>query len=223
MESLYQTMTRPVIYTPDFNELNIERATIENFIGFIPDGSPDPFPEIISEVLSQAVDKIKPVGGYILFNNMVFNTHSIVTKHLDRSASFAVAVCTAGNEVSRWGAEFNNNGCPIHAYIIDSLGSIAVARAANLIQERLKAFMKEQGLLITNIYSPGYCNWPTKDQKLLFSLLPDRFCGVTLTDSLLMKPIKSVSGIIGIGKDVSYQKYTCNFCKDLNCLYRNKR
>jgi hypothetical protein len=237
MNGLYLTMTGPAIYSSGFEELTIEPTTVENFIGFIPDSAPDPFPEIISGILSQAVEKIKSIGGYVIFDNIsidklnkkisindvVFNTHLIVTRHLDRATSIAVFVCTAGNEVSKWAAEYNNKGNPIHAYIIDSLGSIAVERAMNVMQDKMKTQMQGMGLRITNRYSPGYCNWPTKDQKLLFGLLPDRFCGVTLTDSLLMKPIKSISGFIGIGKDVSYKKYTCNFCKDTHCLYRNKR
>jgi hypothetical protein len=38
------------------------------------------------------------------------------------------------------------------------------------------------------------------EQHKLFSLLPPGICGITLSDSALMHPIKSVSGITGIGK-----------------------
>jgi len=91
------------------------------------------------------------------------------------------------------------------------------------IQEQLKAFMELQGLKITNRYSPGYCGWDIKEQANLFGLLPEKFCGIRLSDSMLMKPIKSVSGIIGIGRDVNYDQYTCSYCRDVNCLYRGKR
>jgi hypothetical protein len=237
MDNLYQTITGPAIYRSDFSGLKIEPATIEDFIGFIPGGAPEPFPDIISGILSQADEKIRPIGGYAVFdsifvdkinkkihiNDVVFNTHSIVTRHLDKATSIAVFACTAGKDVSRWAAEYNQKGNPIHAYIVDSLGSVAVEKAMNLIQEKLKVQMHEMGLHITNRYNPGYCGWETSEQKLLFGLLPAEFCGIKLTESLLMKPIKSVSGIIGIGEGVSYKKYTCNYCKDTHCLYRNKR
>jgi hypothetical protein len=79
------------------------------------------------------------------------------------------------------------------------------------------------GLHITNRYSPGYCDWDIREQKKLFELLPENFCGISLLDSMLMKPIKSISGFIGIGSNVTFNRYTCNYCKDRNCLYRNKR
>jgi len=74
---------------------------------------------------------------------------------------------------------------------------------------------------ITNRYSPGYCGWNITGQKILFSLLPEYFCGIELTDTCLMLPIKSVSGIIGIGRDVKFNAYTRNLCDMQYCLYRN--
>jgi len=38
-----------------------------------------------------------------------------------------------------------------------------------------------------------------------------------------MKPVKSVSGIIGIGRDVKYAPYQCHACEDKNCIYRNRK
>ena len=83
--------------------------------------------------------------------------------------------------------------------------------------------MREAGLKITNRYSPGYCGWDVSEQKKLFKILPEKFCGIELTDSCLMHPIKSVSGIIGIGKSVKFNEYTCNLCDEADCLYRNLR
>jgi hypothetical protein len=35
-----------------------------------------------------------------------------------------------------------------------------------------------------------------------------------------MEPVKSVSGVIGIGSEVKFRPYTCNKCDDTNCIYR---
>jgi hypothetical protein len=35
-----------------------------------------------------------------------------------------------------------------------------------------------------------------------------------------MQPVKSVSGIIGIGADVKFNPYTCRICEATHCLYR---
>jgi len=224
-------------YQFDFKELAIESSLIDDYIGFTPGEAPEPFPLIIREILSDVEKSVKPEGGYALFKNIridrenkrtiledvELNTRSIVTRHMDKAGLIAVFACTAGPGISKLASEYNKKGHTVHAYIADSLGSIVVERAMDMIQEQLKSSMEEQGLKITNRYSPGYCGWELKEQAILFGLLPEHFCGISLTDSMLMKPIKSVSGIIGIGKEVLYDQYTCNYCKDVNCLYRGKR
>lgn len=224
-------------YQIDFKDLALESGLIDDFIGFIPGEAPDPFPLIIREILSESEKLVRPKGGYTLFKNIFVDrenkktiigdielgTKSIVTRHMDKSGLIAVFACTAGAEISMLASDYNKKGHTVHAYIADSLGSIVVERAMDLIQEQLKSLMDHQGLKITNRYSPGYCGWELKEQAKLFELLPEHFCGISLSDSMLMKPIKSVSGIIGIGKEVIYDPYTCNYCKDVNCLYRGKR
>lgn len=38
----------------------------------------------------------------------------------------------------------------------------------------------------------------------------------------MTNPIKTVSGIIGIGKNVEKQPNNCDICDAKNCIYRNK-
>jgi hypothetical protein len=224
-------------YRFDFKELALESGFIDDYIGFPSGEAPDPFPLIIKEILAESEKMVRPEGGYALFKNIRVNresnttiigdvelgTKSIVTRHMDKSGFIAVFACTAGAEISKLASEYNKKGHAVHAYIADSIGSIVVEHAMDKIQQHLKLFMEEQGLKITNRYSPGYCGWELKEQSKLFGLLPENFCGISLSDSMLMKPIKSVSGIIGIGKEVIYDQYTCNYCRDVNCLYRGKR
>ncbi|NSW95142.1 MAG: methionine synthase, partial [Bacteroidales bacterium] len=88
------------------------------------------------------------------------------------------------------------------------------------MQEDLERRLAAEGLNITNRFSPGYCGWDVAEQHKLFSLLPGNFCKIRLTESALMDPIKSVSGIIGAGLHVKRRPYTCNFCDMKDCIYR---
>jgi hypothetical protein len=219
-----------------FDDLELDVSDLEDFIGFSSGFTPEPFIEIISEILNETNKLINPLGGYavydhvqvdttnkqVIISDVIFKTRSVVTRQLDKATSIAVFACTAGAALSELAAEHNRKGNTIHAYMIDSLGSIAVERAMDIIQENLKTVMAERGLRITNRYSPGYCNWNIREQEKLFGLLPANFCGISLTESLLMKPIKSVSGVIGIGHEVTFDNYSCDLCKDKNCIYRNK-
>jgi len=224
-------------YKMSFEELEIENAFIEDYIGFTPGNAPEPFPEIITEIRREAGKILHPHGGYAIYNQIVidrpwkrvvvndtaFETDVVVTMRMQHASSVALFACTAGPEITAMAADYNRKGKTIHAYIVDSIGSIVVERAMDKIQERLKLQMQERGMNITNRYSPGYCNWDIREQAKLFAMLPDDFCGIRLTDSMLMKPIKSVSGMIGIGEKVIFDRYTCHYCKDVSCIYRGKR
>ncbi len=77
-----------------------------------------------------------------------------------------------------------------------------------------------RGLKITNRYSPGYCNWPLKDQRPLFAFVGENPTGIALSESCLMHPIKSVSGVIGIGTKARRRAYGCVICQNKTCIYR---
>ena len=111
----------------------------------------------------------------------------------------------------------------MEGYVVDVAGNLIVERAMDKMQAVLEESMHGEGFKITNRYSPGYCEWDIAEQQKLFSLFPENFLGVSLTESSLMQPIKTVSGVIGIGKNVKNNPYTCHYCTQANCLYRDKK
>jgi hypothetical protein len=98
------------------------------------------------------------------------------------------------------------------------IGSIAADKTAELIQKELEIRCRQNGLSISDRFSPGYCEWSVSEQKLLFDLFPPKTFGIELTESSLMNPVKSVSGIIGIGKSLSQKGYQCQWCNDKDCF-----
>jgi len=105
-------------------------------------------------------------------------------------------------------------------HLVDTVATVAVENAADTLHGHLGIKMRERGLRVTNRYSPGYCGWPVSEQHALFSFFKVDFCGISLTESALMKPIKSVSGMIGIGKTVTFAGYDCERCRISDCTYR---
>ena len=132
----------------------------------------------------------------------------------------AVFLCTAGREIGIRSRETMNEGDLLTGYIYDVVGSEIADSAAEFLQNRLKDEITSEGKRITNRYSPGYCGWDVAEQHKLFQLMPDNFCGIRLNSSALMDPEKSVSGFIGIGKNVRYNDYTCGLCDMKDCIYR---
>ena len=71
-------------------------------------------------------------------------------------------------------------------------------------------------------FSPGYGDLPLETQKPLLTALDSaRRAGITLSDTFLMMPSKSVSAIIGVGPaDGRPAKHDCRLCAKTDCAFR---
>lgn len=221
----------------DFPELKLTVSQIERVIGNEKSESDDIISELVGEVLGDAerICEIKAeynifqsigfnvISRSVTINNLDFNIGKIVSAQLKNSESVAVFLCTAGKKMEEISRKQMREKDFLKGYLYDIVGSEIVEAAADLMQEKLKNEMESTGRLITNRFSPGYCGWNVSEQHKLFQLIPDNYCGISLTESALMDPIKSVSGFIGIGKNVKFRPYSCNKCDDNNCIYRGRK
>jgi cobalamin-dependent methionine synthase I len=116
-----------------------------------------------------------------------------------------------------------SEGHTLESLVVDLIASELAEGAADFIHKQIEEDAASSNFRITNRYSPGYCNWPVSEQQKLFTLMGKNTCGVILTPSSLMIPIKSVSGIVGIGAEVMFHGYACAKCDDAQCIYRNRK
>jgi len=160
---------------------------------------------------------------HISMDGKSFKTGRIIKKKLAGSETYAFLIVTVGPGPELLARELLEKGDFLEGYITDLLASALVDSVADLVQEHIRRMAADQGLLISNRYSPGYCEWDVSEQQKLFSLFPEKCCGITLSESSLMSPIKSLSALIGIGSSVKYQEYTCEICSMKDCPYRKTR
>jgi hypothetical protein len=220
-----------------YNDLAINHEEIRTLLGYENSLLPAPFDEYFEEALKKAgtVRDIAAAYKIVTIDSLDEKTRSMVTgEHefkmgktvigeLKGSVQLAFFVCTAGKTLSEISTRLLKGEDPVSGYVYDVLGSAIADAAADKMQEFLKAETEKTGNRITNRYSPGYCHWNVSDQHKLFSILGDAPCGVSLTPSALMYPIKSISGVIGIGPEVKYREYQCTLCLSENCVYRTLR
>lgn len=149
-----------------------------------------------------------------------FEVGSQVCGYLKDSEYAALFLCTAGEEFNSLINHFNDNGDLLEAYLVDAIGSLTVENAMDRIMDILEQRSKLNGLKISNRYSPGYCNWHLAEQQKLFKMLHQQRTDIQLTESSLMFPTKSVSGIIGLGSLTRKRDYGCATCNNQTCIYR---
>jgi len=150
-----------------------------------------------------------------------FTLGAVISRQLHGSEAYAFFICTAGTEYESFQKRLSEKGDMVRMYIADSLGSVIAERCADQMELHLQQSIDKLGWHHTNRFSPGYCGWHVSQQQLLFPLFEGHTCGVSLNDSSLMVPIKSVSGIIGLGHKVQHLDYTCGLCQFEKCYKKD--
>jgi len=209
---------------------------IETLLGYPEGNLPEPIPEIIDSIIEKAPEHTDIKGGYLIMDHFEINDESriqvnglefhptrAIAHQIRASEKLAFFMITAGEGITSWSQQELVEGDPMAGYIIDLIGSEIVVAALDRMHEDLAWKMGAADFKITNRYSPGDCGWPVSDQQKLFSLFPENFCGISLSESSLMHPIKSVSGIIGIGHHVTKTAYACDLCEMGTCVYRYRK
>ena len=221
----------------DFKELKLNPLQIESVLGYKEGEDTSIVSGLISEILEECSEITNVKAQYMIFNDIQFNSNDkslkinridfninkIVFGQLKNSESIAIFLCTAGEEIGIRSRNTMKEKDFLRGYIYDVVGSEIVEAAGDLMQADLSKKILESGGKITNRFSPGYCGWNVAEQHNLFNLIPENYCGIHLTPSALMDPVKSISGFIGIGKKVKYNPYTCRMCNQDDCVYRRVR
>ncbi len=150
---------------------------------------------------------------YVIIDGFRFKSR-VLRVNFDEVHRVFPYVVTAGRELDEW-----SNGVEgmLEQYWADQIKEFILGTAYNDFIARLT---EAYGLGTTASMNPGSLeDWPISEQPKLFSLIGDPFqgIGVELTDSYLMVPAKSVSGI-RYSTQVTYEN--CQLCSRENCPNR---
>ena len=137
-----------------------------------------------------------------------------VTTVMGGASHLAIGVCTVGPAVSDRSHAHKEAGEVVRSMLLDQLGTLAVGQLSQRFYEWLKTDATSRGLHVSTYLSPGESEWSVRDQAVIFDLLDATQIGVSLTESLLMKPIKSLSLMAGIGRNPMGVPGTthCDYC-----------
>ena len=214
------------VLSPSPAELRTDVASLRRVLGYRDGEVPEVVSTLIDEIFPEVPPRIKIRCGFRILptrsvsishdsfscSGIRFSSGSIIAEQLRKAETLALFVASIGGMLENWSKRLIEEGEPLRGYIVDAVASETVEAAAEWLQKKIESHVQRRAWKITNRYSPGYCGWSVAEQHKLFSLLPKGFCGVSLTPSALMIPIKSISGIIGLGPNVKRAAYQCSIC-----------
>lgn len=107
----------------------------------------------------------------------------------------ALLVCTLGGEFDQWVRREQHRDMT-RAVLLDALGSVYVESGCDAAEDAIRARFLH--MYLTDRFSPGYGDLPLDLQAELLARAGGSRIGVTVTESQLMLPQKSVTAIVGL-------------------------
>jgi hypothetical protein len=125
-----------------------------------------------------------------------------------RSTSLSKALCgcervvlfaaTVGLGIDRLIAAYSRVS-PARALCLQAVGAERIEALCDAVCKNLQEEYAKRGMALRPRFSPGYGDLPLELQTDLFKVLDcQHFIGLTLNDSMLMSPSKSVTAIVGL-------------------------
>ncbi len=124
---------------------------------------------------------------------------------------------TIGDQIEARVKGHFDQGRYLQAVILDAAGSVAVEAVCDLVERNCA------GEGPSARFSPGYCMWRLENQTALFALLYPEQIGVRLMPSMIMQPIKSVTGLVvraGSEEELIVPPEDCAQCAATGCARR---
>ncbi|MBP9549917.1 MAG: hypothetical protein KBE86_12240 [Chitinophagales bacterium] len=220
----------------EYDDSYLTEDQIINLLGYDNESVPEPIVDSIRSILEILPTKVDYKSGFKVFNprkvsvdkecfvidNRKFDSGKIINVNLKDSETIGFLVATIGSAIGDWYQSLMSQNEILNGYLVDKIASELVEMIGDKTETKLKEILQPLELKTTNRYSPGYCGWNVSDQQKLFSLLPQNFCDVSLNKNSMMLPIKSISAVIGIGKNVEKKNYQCSIC-DIEFCYKRER
>ncbi len=138
-------------------------------------------------------------------------------QNLDGSERVLLMAATLGVGIDRLIAKYGRLS-PAKALLLQAIGA---ERIEALCDAFCDALAEETGLTPRPRFSPGYGDLPLEVQREVVTLLQaEKRVGVTLNDSFLMSPSKSVTAFVGYSRDREKAVNKCRLCDKTDCAFR---
>ena len=195
-------------YEPNRDSLIVNKSEIYRYLGYktgmdLPKEIETSVEEILDNVLKQSVPKVcykyfeTKVGEQVDFGFVNVESKELAS-NLEGCTETVIFGATIGIYTDRQ-IQKEQILSPVRALIYQAVGAAAVEAVCDDFNEWIRQKEKEKGRDICPRFSPGYGDVSLSIQKnIVQELSLAKLAGITLTDSLLMIPEKSVTAIIGI-------------------------
>ena len=174
-------------------------------------------------VIYKELDVVKFQHNTITLSGGSTLSGGLVGSRLAGSRRVALVACSISDRLRQQVSQLMDNNI-VRGLALDGAGNAAVESLAHSICLWLETRAAAEGWEATNPLNPGMVGWSVEEgQQQIFDSLRGESDEITLNESFLMEPLKSLSFIVGMGSGVLNSGTPCQFCVlKGNCRYQNQ-
>lgn len=169
----------------------------------------------------------QPLGETLLHLGFMQTDSQGLCRNLQGCDKVILFAATVGLAPDRLIARYGRLS-PTKALCMQAIGAERIESLCDAFCDELAADYAAEGYQLRPRFSPGYGDFPLDAQKAFFQALDcHRKIGLSLNDSLLMSPSKSVTALIGLlpqavqTADAEARPHAgCASCAKTDCLFR---
>lgn len=222
-------------YNADERLLLVDKKEVWRYAGYAGCNLPDD--DTLSKLLDEVIEEFKSSLSYNVcyyrakidwemgMPVLPFESDSKdLAKCLEGSHEVVIFAATIGLAIDRAIAKYRLTS-PTKALIIQAFGAERVERLCDIFCDEIKNEVASKGNDCTWRFSPGYGDLQLDVQRSIFRILdPEKRIGISLGESLLMTPSKSVTAIFGLKEGGTSSEAKCNLkcglCTKTDCEFR---
>lgn len=191
--------------------IRIDLRAAQRHLGYKPSSKiNDRIVKMFDEAVARSIELSNPAGIYFIDRIISRNENCVtlecgfsiesklVSKMMNNCGEMMVFAATIGGGPEREAAKQMSDN-PAEALLLDAVAGEAAEGAVEYLHVHVQRDAHRRGLHLTPRFSPGYGDWTLEAQPGLFRFLRPEKIGIELTESCMMIPRKSVSGIVGLG------------------------
>ena len=159
----------------------------------------------------------------IIIDNRVVIESKNLSKNLADCKEVILFAATLGTQADRLIKKYSFLEIS-KAVVMQAAAAAVIEEYCDQCQKKIETELEKENLFLRPRFSPGYGDFDLKYQKDMIALLDcPRKIGLTLTDSLLLAPSKSVTAIMGITTTNRHCHIKgCEVCTKINCNFRRE-
>lgn len=210
--SIEETKRYAGLKKTNFSNLEIEKACREVQVLSVPQGSWEiyDYSSCTAEIQTSPIISLK-------------SEH--LKKHLSFAQKLIFLAVTIGKDVETAVTHYFKAGKYSYSLLLDAAATTAVEQTADTIEKIIFAQYKTKGYHLLPRYSPGYGDWDIRFQPNMLTLASANKLGLTVTESCMLIPRKSITAVIGLVPNqvnLMTKNKSCRTCSQINCLARKE-